>query len=68
MMRTKLAKQGYGGFAHASTEKENSFDINHLHRLFGHCDMESQKNTVKLYGLKYLGDFETCEECSVAQA
>jgi hypothetical protein len=66
MMRTISAKQGYDGFAHASIEKEKWFDINHLHRVFGHCGMETLKNTVKLYGLKYSGDSETCEECAVA--
>jgi Reverse transcriptase (RNA-dependent DNA polymerase)/gag-polypeptide of LTR copia-type/Zinc knuckle len=68
MMRTISAKQSYDGFAHASIEMEKSFDINHLHRVFGHCGLETLKNTVKLYGLKYSGDFETCEECAVAKA
>jgi len=52
MMRTISAKQAYGGFAHASIEKEKRFDINHLHRVFGHCGMETLKNTVKMYGLR----------------
>jgi hypothetical protein len=68
VIRTISAKQGYDGFAHASIEKEKSFDINHLHRVFGHCGMETLKNTVTLYGLEYSGDFETCEECAVAKA
>jgi len=67
-MRTISDKQAYGGFAHTSIEKEKRLDINHLHRVFGHCGMETLKNTVKLYGLKYSGDFETCEECAVAKA
>jgi hypothetical protein len=27
--------------------------------------METLKNAVNLYGLKYPGDFETCEECAL---
>jgi hypothetical protein len=68
MVRTISAKQGYDGFAHDSIEKEKSLDINHLQRVFGHCGMETLKNTVKMNGLKYWVDFETCEEYAGAKA
>jgi hypothetical protein len=68
MIKTISAQQVYDGFAYASIEKENSFDINHLQRAFDHCSLESLNSTVKMYGLTYLGDFETCEELVAAKA
>ena len=68
MMRPIVAEKTYNGYAHTSIGKEKSFDINHLHRVFGHCGLETLKNTIKMYGLKYSGEFKTCEECAVAKA
>jgi hypothetical protein len=67
-MRPIVPEKVYDGFAHASIKKEKSFDMNHLHRVFGHCGLDTLKNTVKMHGLKCLGEFETCEECAVAKA
>jgi hypothetical protein len=47
---------------------ERSLDINHLHKVFGHCGLETLKSTFKMYGLKHSGNFETCKECAVAKA
>jgi hypothetical protein len=37
------------GFANASISYEN-YDINNLHKLFGHCGQETLNNMVKMYG------------------
>jgi Reverse transcriptase (RNA-dependent DNA polymerase) len=68
MMRPIVTEKPHDGCAHTSIGKERSFDINHLHRVFGHCGLETLKNTVKMHGLKYSGEFKTCEECAVAKA
>jgi hypothetical protein len=36
MMRPILRERAYSGYAHTTIEKEKSFDINNLHRIFGH--------------------------------
>jgi hypothetical protein len=50
MMPPIFSERACGGYAHTIIEKEKSFDINHLHRIFGHCGHETLKNTVKMYG------------------
>jgi hypothetical protein len=61
-------KKVYSGYAHTSIGSDKILDINHLHGVFGHCGLESLKSTIKIYGLKHSGEFETCEECAVAKA
>jgi hypothetical protein len=53
---------------HTSIGMERSLDINHLHKVFGHCGLETLKSTSKMYGLTHSGNFETCKECTVAKA
>jgi hypothetical protein len=67
-MRRIVPEKAYDGCAHVSIGKERIFDINRLQRVFGHCGLDTLKSTVKMYGLKYSGEFETCEECAVAKA
>jgi hypothetical protein len=55
-------------FSNASIINERSYDINYLHKLFGHCGQEIINNTVKMYGFKSSGNFDTCEKCSIAKA
>jgi hypothetical protein len=45
-----------------------SADINHLHKLFGRCGQEIINKTIKMYGFKYSGNFDTCEQCAIAKA
>jgi hypothetical protein len=68
MIRPILSERAYGGYAHTTIEKEKSFDINHLHRIFGHCGHATLKNTVKMYGFKLSRVPETCVECAIAKA
>jgi hypothetical protein len=58
----------HDGYAHTSIRIERSLDINHLHKLFGHCGLETLKSTSKMYGLKHSGNFETCKECAISKA
>jgi hypothetical protein len=68
MMKPIVKKRIHDGYAHASIGMERSLDINHLHKVFGHCGLETLKRTSKISGLKHSGNFETCEECAVAKA
>jgi hypothetical protein len=47
---------------------ERNYDINHFHKLFGHCAQEILNNKITMYGFKSSGDFDTCEQCSIAKA
>jgi hypothetical protein len=40
------------GFANASIRNERIYDINHLHKFFGHCVQEILNKTIKMYGFK----------------
>jgi hypothetical protein len=54
-------------FANASIRNERSYDINHLHTLFGHRCQEILNNTIKMYGFKPSDNFDTCEQCAIAK-
>jgi hypothetical protein len=56
------------GFGNASTSNKRSYDINYLHRVLGNCGQEVLNNTIKMYGFKSCGDFDTCEQCAIAKA
>jgi hypothetical protein len=56
------------GFADASINNESIYDINHLHKLFGHCAQEILNQTIKMYGLKSSCGFDTCEQCTITKA
>jgi hypothetical protein len=56
------------GFANASISIKRSYDINHLHKLLGHCGQEMFNNTIKMYGFKSSGNFDAFEQCAVAKA
>jgi hypothetical protein len=56
------------GFFNASIRNERTYDINHLHKLFGHYCQEALNNTMKMYGFKASGNFETCQQCAIANA
>jgi hypothetical protein len=68
VMKPIVKKRIHNGYAHASIGMERSLDINHLHKVFGHCGLETLKRTSKMYGLKHSGNFETCNERAVAKA
>jgi hypothetical protein len=55
-------------FANASISNERIYDIDHLHKLFGHCGQEILNKTIKMYGFKSSGCFDTCEQCTIAKA
>jgi hypothetical protein len=67
MMKPTVKKRIHDGYAHTSIGMERSLNINHLHKVFGHCGLETLKSTSKMYGLKHSGNFETCKECAVAK-
>jgi hypothetical protein len=56
------------GFVNASISNERTYDINHLHKLLGHCGQEILNNTVKMYAFKSSGNFEKCEQCAIAKS
>jgi hypothetical protein len=62
-----VKKRIHDGYAHNSIRMERSIDINHLHKVFGHCGLETLKSASKMYGLDHSGNFETCKECAVAK-
>jgi hypothetical protein len=56
------------GFANVSISNERVYDINLLHKLFGHCGQEILNKTIKMYGFKSSGSFDTCEQYAIAKA
>jgi hypothetical protein len=63
-----MMSNNINGFANASISNERIYDINHLHKLFGHCGQEILNKTIKMYGFKSSGCFDTCEQCAIAKA
>jgi hypothetical protein len=55
-------------FANVSISNERNYDINHLHKLFGHCGQEIINKAIKMYGFKSSGSFDTCEQCTIGKA
>jgi hypothetical protein len=55
------------GFTNSSISTKRSYDINHLHEVFGHCGQEGLNNTIKMYEFESPGDFDTCEQCAIAK-
>jgi hypothetical protein len=60
LMKPILSKN-INGFANASISNERIYDIYHLHKLFEHCGHEMLNKTIKTYGFKFSGSFDTCE-------
>jgi hypothetical protein len=56
------------GFANASISTERSYDVNHLQKLFGYCGQEILNKTIKMYGFKCSGNFDTCEQSAITKA
>jgi hypothetical protein len=56
------------GFANTSISNERIYNINHLHKLFGHCGQEILNKTIKIYGFKSSCNFDKCEQCAIAKA
>jgi hypothetical protein len=50
-----ILSNNINGFANASISNERIYDINHLHKLFGHCGQEILNKTIKMYGFKSSG-------------
>jgi transposase InsO family protein len=63
-----MISNNINGFANASISNERIYDINHLHKLFGHCGQEILNKTIKMYGFKSSGSFDTYEQCAIAKA
>jgi hypothetical protein len=47
---------------------KSKININNLHRISGNCSKTATKVTRKVYRLNVVGDYKTCEACSVAKA
>jgi hypothetical protein len=58
LMKPKMS-DNINGFASASISAKRSYDINHLHKVFGHFGQEILNKTIKMYGIKSSGDFDT---------
>jgi hypothetical protein len=56
------------GFANVSISNERIYDFNHLHKLLEHCGQKILNKTIKMYGFKSYGSFDTCEQCAIAKA
>jgi hypothetical protein len=63
-----ITSDNINGFANASIRTERSYDINHLHKVFGHCGQGTLNNTIKMYGFKSSGNFDTREQCAIVKA
>jgi hypothetical protein len=63
-----MMSNNINGFANASISNRRIYNINHLHKLFGHCGQEILNKTIKMYGFKSSGSFDTCEQCAIAKA
>jgi hypothetical protein len=63
-----MMSNNINGFANAPISSERIFDINHLHKLFGHCVQEILNKTIKIYGFKSSGSFDTCGQCAITKA
>jgi hypothetical protein len=48
-----IMSDNINGFANASISTERSYDINHLHKVFGHCSQGVLNNTIKVYEFKF---------------
>jgi hypothetical protein len=68
VLMNPILSDNINGFANASISNERNYDINHLHKLFGHCGQEILNNTIKMYGFKSSGNFNTCKKCAIAKA
>jgi hypothetical protein len=63
-----MMSNNINGFANASISNERIYDISHLYMFFGHCVQEILNKTIKMYGFKFSGSFDTCEQCAIAKA
>jgi hypothetical protein len=63
-----MMSENINGFTNASISNERIYDINHFHKFFGHCGQEILNKTIKMYGFKSSGSFDTCEKCAIAKA
>jgi hypothetical protein len=66
VLMKSILHNSINGFANASISNQRTYDINHLHKLFGHYGQETLNNTSKMYGFKSSGNFEPCEQCTIA--
>jgi hypothetical protein len=60
--------ENINGFTNTSINNGRSYDINRLHKLFVHYGQAILNNTIKMYGFKSSGNFNTCEQCAIAKA
>jgi hypothetical protein len=67
LMKPKLS-DNINRLANASISNERVYDIDHLNKLFGHCGQEILNKTMKMYGFKSSGNFDTCEQCAIVKA
>jgi hypothetical protein len=58
ILNKPIMSDDINGFANASISTKRSYDINHLHKVFGNCGQEVLKNTIKIYGFKSSGNFD----------
>jgi len=56
------------GLAVGESGRNESIDINNLHKILGHCGENSARLTGKALGFQVTGKFDTCEACSIGKA
>jgi hypothetical protein len=42
-------------------------DVNALHHLFGHANLDSIRRTATYYGIKWVGEMNPCADCALAR-
>jgi hypothetical protein len=63
-----ILNDNINGFSNPSISNKRSHDINYLHKLFRYCGQEILNTTIKIYGFKSSGNFDTCEQCAITKA
>jgi hypothetical protein len=51
-----------------NTTISEAYDTNYLDKAFGHYGLETLKNTARMYGFRFTGQFELCEDCAIAKS
>jgi hypothetical protein len=65
-MKTLTPKAIHNGMV--NTTISEAYGISYLHKAFGHCGLETLKNTARMYGSRFTGQFEFCEDCAIEKA
>jgi hypothetical protein len=54
--------------AMVSSTFNKCYNINHLHKIFGHCDLKMLKSAAKIHNFNLFGNVEVCKDCAIEKA